>query len=196
MGGYGSGRRSHKPKVEECISLDSNQLNRDGCLKNGWNGSKVWTRNGAKISSIGMRATADHLYLGYKSELYGSVIQPVQIERMPCRYGGSRAYFKCKCDRRVIKLYCANKFFLCRQCNGIFHGSKNECAWDRSLRRRTKYRTRMGGDASLDAHEIPKPKGMWWRTYYRHQQTAQEAEQRAANDFILAAQRLVKLGSS
>jgi len=34
MGGYGSGRRSHKPKVEECISLDSNQLSRDGCLKN------------------------------------------------------------------------------------------------------------------------------------------------------------------
>ena len=196
MGGYGSGRRSHKPKVEECISLDSNQLSRDGCLKNGWNGSKVWSRNGAKISSIGMRATADHLYLGYKSEFYGSVIQPVQIERMPCRYGGSRAYFRCKCGRRVIKLYCLSKLFLCRHCSGIFHGSKNECSWDRSLRRRTKYRKRMGGDASQDALEIPKPKGMWWGTYYCLQERAQAAENRAANDFILATKRLVKLGSS
>ena len=76
----------------------------------------------------------------------------------------------------------------------FFMDQKNECAWDRSLRRRTKYRTRMGGDASLDAHEIPKPKGMWWRTYYRLQEVAQEAEGRAADDFITAAGRLVKVG--
>lgn len=196
MGGYGSGRRSHKPKVEECISLDSNQLSRDGCLKNGWNGSKVWSRNGAKISSIGMRATANFLHLGYHSDRYGSVNQHVRIERICCRFGGSRAYFLCECGRRVIKLYSISKLFLCRHCNGIFHGSKNECSWDRSLRRRTKYRKRMGGDASRDAHEIPKPKGMWWRTFYRLQETAHEAEKRAADDFILAAQRLVKLGSS
>ena len=194
MGGYGSGRRSHKPKVEECISLDSNQLNRDGCLKNGWNGSKVWSRNGVNISSIGMRATANFLHLGYRSDQYGSVAQHIQIERICCRFGGSRAYLQCECGRRVIKLYCASKLFLCRQCNGIFHGSKNESIWDRSLRKRTKYRSLMGGDASRDAHDIPKPKGMWWKTYYRLKETAHEAEQRAANDFILVAQRLAKVG--
>ena len=191
MGGYGSGRRSNKPKVEECISLDSNQLNRDGCLRNGWNGSKVWSRDGAKISSIGMRANADYLYLGYKSEIYGSIIQPLQIERIPCRYGGSRAYFKCKCGRRVIKLYCVHKFFLCRHCIGISHGSKNESRWDRSLRRRAKYRIRMGGDASQDAHEIAKPKGMWWRTYHLLQEATKSAEDRAAIDFIIAARRVL-----
>ena len=191
MGGYGSGRRSHKPKVEECISLDSNQLSKDGCLKNGWNGSKFWSRNGMKISSIGMRATANFLHLGYHSERYGSVNQHVQIERLRCRLGGSRAYFRCECGRRVIKLYCNSKLFLCRHCNGIFHGSKNECSWDRSLRQRTKYRRRMGGNASLEAYEIPKPKGMWWRTFYRLQETAHEAEKRAADDFIVSARKLL-----
>jgi len=93
MGGYGSGRRSTKPKVEECSSIDANQLNRDGCLKNGWNGTTTWSRNGKKFSSIGMRATANYLHLGYSSEHYGSVIQPIRIERLPCRFGGSRAYF-------------------------------------------------------------------------------------------------------
>jgi len=83
VGGYGSGRRSTKPKVEECSSIDANQLNRDGCLKNGWNGTTTWSRNGQKFSSIGMRATADYLHLGYSSEQYGSVIQPIRIERHP-----------------------------------------------------------------------------------------------------------------
>ena len=77
MGGYGSGRRSTKPKVEECSSIDANQLNRDGCLKNGWNGTMAWSRNGKKFSSIGIRATANYLHLGYSSEHYGSVIQPI-----------------------------------------------------------------------------------------------------------------------
>ena len=189
MGGYGSGRRSNKPKVEECISLDSNQLSKDGCLKNGWNGSKFWSRNGAKISSIGMRATANFLHLGYRSDRHGSVAQHVRIEHFSCQFGGSRAYFRCECDRRVIKLYCISKLFLCRHCNGIFHGSKNESRWDRSLRRRTKYRRRMGGDASRDAHEIPKPKGMWWRTFHLLQEATKSAEDRAAIDFIIAARR-------
>jgi hypothetical protein len=193
MGGYGSGRRSTNPKVEECILLDSNQLTRDGCLKNGWNGIMTWSRNGVKSSSIGMRTTANYLHLGYRSERYGSVIQPIRIERLPCRYGGSRAYFTCECGRRIVKLYGFGKHFLCRHCHGLFHSSKNEGFWDRSLRQRTKHKRRLSGDASLEAYEMPKPKGMWWKTYYRLQEAAQAAEGRAADDFIIAARRLVKV---
>ena len=139
MGGYGSGRRSSKPKVEECNSLDANQLQRDGRLKDGWNGASIWSRRGVKISSVGMRTSADYLYLGYRSERYGSVIQPVRIERVPCRFGGSRAYFRCDCGKRVVKLYGLARLFLCRHCYGLFHSSKNEGFWDRSLRQRTKH---------------------------------------------------------
>ena len=194
MGGYGSGRRSTKPKVEECSSIDANQLNGDGCLKNGWNGTITWSRNGVKSSSIGMRTTANYLHLGYSSEQYGSVIQPIRIERLPCRFGGSRAYLRCDCGKRVVKLYGVSKYFRCRHCSGLFHYSKNEGFWDRSLRQRTKHRRRLSSDASLEAYEMPKPKGMWWRTYYRLQEVAQEAEKRAADDFIIAARRLVKVG--
>ena len=194
MGGYGSGRRSDKPKVEECNSLDANRLNRNGCLNNGWNGTTSWSRNGVKSSSISMRATADYLHLGYSSEQYGSVIQPIRIERLPCRFGGSRAYFRCDCGKRVVKLYGFGRYFLCRHCSGLFHYSKNEGFWDRSLRQRTKHKRRLSGDASLDACEMPKPKGMWWRTYYRLQRRAQVAEDRAADDFITEAGRLLKVG--
>jgi len=194
MGGYGSGRRSTKPKVEECNSLDANQLSRLGCFKNGLNGTMSWSRNGVKSSSIGMRTTANYLHLGYSSEQYGSIIQPIQIERLPCRFGGSRAYFRCNCGKRVVKLYGVGKYFLCRHCCGLFHYSKNEGFWDRSLRQRTKHRRRLTDNASLEAYEIPKPKGMWWRTYYRLQTAAQTAERRAEDDFIIAARRLVKVG--
>jgi len=79
-------------------------------------------------------------------------------------------------------------------CSGLFHYSKNEGFWDRSLRQRTKHKRRLSGDASLDAYEMPKPKGMWWRTFYRLQRRAQAAENRAADDFITAAGRLVNVG--
>ena len=76
----------------------------------------------------------------------------------------------------------------------LFNYSKNEGFWDRSLRQRTKHKRRLSGDASLDAYEMPKPKGMWRRTFYRLQRAAQAAENRAADDFIIAAGRLVKVG--
>lgn len=193
MGGYGSGRRSTKPKVEECSSIDANRLNRDGCLNNGWNGTMTWSRNGVKSSSIGMRTTTNYLHLGYSSEQYGSVIQPIQIERLSCRFGGSRTYFRCDCGKRVVKLYSLGRLFLCRHCYGLFHSSKNEGFWDRSLRQRTKHRRRLSEDTSLEAYEMPKPKGMWWKTYYRLQEAAQAAEGRAADDFITAARRMVKV---
>ena len=155
MGGYGSGRRSNKPKVEECNSLDANKLRRDGCLNNGWNGTSKWSRRGVKVSSINLRASADHLHLSYRSRGPGrdweDLDQSVLIERVPCRFGGSRAYFKCNCTRRVVKLYGAGRLFLCRHCYGLFHSSKNEGFWDRSLRQRTKHRRRLSGDASLEA---------------------------------------------
>jgi hypothetical protein len=67
------------------------------------------------------------------------------------------------------------------------YSSKNEGLWDRSLRQRTKHQRRLTDDGSLEAYEMSKPKGMWWRTFYRLQEAAQAAEDRAADDFIIAA---------
>ena len=100
MGRYGSGRHSKQPKIEECVSLDVNQLHSDGCLDNGWTGQSSWTRNGEKASSSGISASTESLHLSYYSKQYGTVYQSVTIERLPCRFGGSRAYFSCKCSKR------------------------------------------------------------------------------------------------
>ena len=194
MGGYGSGRRSDNPKIEDCNSIDANQLQGDGCLKNGWNGTMTWSRNGVKISSIIMRASTESLHLSYFTEEYGTVSQSVTIERLPCRFGGSRAYFRCKCNKRVVKLYAAGKHFLCRHCYHLPYSSKNEGHWDRALRQRNKRRRRLSRNVGLEAYVAQKPKGMWWRTYQRLQERAYEAEQRSDDEFIVMARRLVKMG--
>jgi len=76
----------------------------------------------------------------------------------------------------------------------MFHFSKNEGSWDRSLRQRSKRKRRLTDDGSLEAYEMPKPKGMWWQTFYRLQRAAERAEDRAADDFITAVGRLMKMG--
>ena len=194
MGGYGSGRRNYKPKIEDCNSLDANQLNRDGCLKSGWCGTTTWSRNGVKTSSIGMHASANSLDISYCTKEYGTVSQSVTIERIPCRFGGSRAYFTCNCIKRVVKLYSAGKHFRCRHCYHLPYSSKNESHWDRALRQRNKRRRRLSRNVGLEAYVAQKPKGMWWRTYQRLQERAYEAEQRSDDEFIVMARRLVKLG--
>ncbi|MDA9960215.1 hypothetical protein N9D19_01610 [Planktomarina temperata] len=40
---------------------------------------------------------------------------------------------------------------------------------------------------------MPKPKGMWWKTYHRLQGAAERAEDRVADDFIIAAKRFVRV---
>ena len=194
MGGYGSGRRSNNPKIEDCNSIDANQLNRDGCLKNGWYGTTTWSRNGVKTSSIGMHASNDSLHLDYSSKQPDSLIQHIRIERLPCRFGGTRVYFRCKYNKRVVKLYSVGKHFRCRHCYHLSYSSKNESQWDRALRQRNKRRRRLSRNVGLEAYMAQKPKGMWWRTYQRLQDRAYEAEQRSDDEFILMARRLVKMG--
>ena len=193
MGGYGSGRHSDKPKIEDCNSLNTNQLQKDGCLENGWNGTMIWSRNGVKISSIGIHASNDSLHLSYYTEEYGTVSQSLTIERLPCRFGGSRAYFRCKCSNRVVKLYSAGKNFRCRHCYRLPYSSKNESQLDRAIRHRNKQRRRLSGNIGLEASMAQKPKGMWWRTYQRLQERAHEAEQRSDDEFIVMARRLVRI---
>jgi hypothetical protein len=54
-----------------------------------------------------------------------------------------------------------------------------------TLRRANKIRHRLGGDASMTALFLPKPKGMWPRTYVRLRRHTFDAEMRADEAFAL-----------
>jgi hypothetical protein len=204
MGAFGSGRRGGdgRDTVEACRSIDVNQLHKSGCLRDGWAGSWQWTSGGEKVGSINLRAEADELHLSYRVRIAGGewedVAETVAIVYAPCRFGGDRPYFLCPgerkgvaCDRRVAKLHAAGRYFLCRHCYRLAYACQSEGAWDRTRRRASKIRRRLGGDPDMVAPFPKRPKGMWRQTYERLREQACAAEMLADEAFTRRAERLV-----
>lgn len=202
MGGYGSGRPSgyRRVKVESCRSIDVNRLHRDGCLAPGWRGGWEWKRDDERVASIVLRAKERCLVLSYGYRQHGekweNVEEPIPIIRVPCRFGGTRPYFRCPgvvngvaCSRRVAKLYGAGRYFLCRHCYRLAYASQSEASWDRARRRANKIRTRLGGEPGACLPFPDRPKGMWRRTYERLRREAMDAEELADAFFVMRAAR-------
>jgi hypothetical protein len=148
MGGFGSGRPSGvgRTTVDACRSIDVNRLQREGCLRPGYSGGWQWTRDGQRVASIQMRRDRDHVVLSYQTQQHGEEWQDIEqstsIVWMPCHFGGARPYFVCPgivngivCSRRVVKLYGAGMYFLCRHCYRLAYASQREDRYDRALRR-------------------------------------------------------------
>jgi hypothetical protein len=203
MGGFGSGRPVGfgRDTVEASRSIDVSRLHREGCLRPGWTGGWQWTRDGDKVASINLRAEADRLYLLYRVRIGGdweNVAETVRIVRVPCPFGGARAYFICPgvvngiaCGRRVAKLHGPGRYFLCRHCYCLAHASQSENGWDRAVRRVRKISRRLGGDLDIAESFPKKPKGMWQRTYNHLTERAFKAEAEADEAFALSAGRLL-----
>jgi hypothetical protein len=116
------------------------------------------------------------LHLSYKvrvgDEGREDVAESIHIVHLPCRFGGSRAYFICpgpgygtECGRRITKLRLSRRYFLCRHCNRLPYASQYEPLWQRALRRANKLKQRLGIDVGVDDRFPDKPMGMWARTY-------------------------------
>ena len=203
MGGVGSGRRrrSGRDLTEAYRSIDASALQRAGCFQPGWTGLWRWMQDDEQVGLINLRAEHDRLRLAYRVRVGGGewedVAETVCIAHVPCRYGGRRPYFYCPgvvsgvvCARRVAKLYCAGRYFLCRHCYPLVHASKSEGGLDRALRRANTIRQRLGGDPGMAAPFPPRPKGMWRRTYERLHRRTFEIEMRAEEALDLHVAKL------
>ena len=198
MGGFGSGRTGGRIKVEYCRSLDVNRLHRESCLDAGYRGGWHWSQDGRRTASIGMASTGDVMTLTYRIGEH-DVAEGVPIERLPCRYGGSRPFFRCpgivngqKCGRRVGKLYLVGRYFLCRHCHRLAYASQSETTLDRVYRKRDKRRAAMGAEPGAWGHIPPRPKGMWHRTYLRQRDAVFAADVASEEAFDIAARRFLK----
>ncbi len=174
MGGLGSGRPSSgRPVVEQFRSIDVNRLNREGLLSHDGVGAQLHWRDedGERVASVNVSYRDGWLRLNYSFREYDGdwqqVSEPVLIERVPCNYGKSRPYFRCpRCGRRCAKLHGASVRFLCRKCYRLSYACQAEAPWDRAIRRSNKIKRRLGGNGEWNEF-IPRPKGMWRRTYDR-----------------------------
>ena len=185
MGGSGSGRHWHfgaKDTTNDYRVLDVRRWQRDGYLEPGrWFGWQ-WTRAGETVASIQVRAESGRVILSYRHQQrsggeWKREDYPVYLDRTPCTYGGTRAWFRCSargCGRRVAILY-GGAIFACRHCHRLAYSSQREASHERATRRADKIWARLGWKPdSLDDPGWRKPKGMHQRTYERLSAEAEE----------------------
>jgi len=132
--------------------LDVDQLPKNGCLQPGCSSTCQWT-DGNEVVSINLRAEAERLHLSYTVRVgdreWRDVTDTIAIVHLPCRFGGSRAYFICPgprgtdCGRRTTKLHLSGRYFLCRHCNHLPYACQYENSWQRALRRTNKLKQRL-----------------------------------------------------
>lgn len=166
MGGYGSGFSGQaKATTRERQRLSIKEL---GNLYPGAWRSWRWTRGGEPNGAVQITAEDDALALTYQQPGGGEWQQRIDIERVPCPFGGSRPWFLCPhCGQRCGTLYLGRHGFTCRTCSRVAYASTRETSGDRAVRRAGKIRARLGWVPGVAYGHGPKPKGMHWQTFWR-----------------------------
>ena len=184
MGSYGSGRRSgYSRKIEDRLRIDIRELRKSGDLQRP--GSSVtcglYSGSGHLMSSVGLIIGERRVWFLYQTRdrHSGAALQEnrhsADIERMACRFGGTRPWFICpnsQCSRRVATIYLDDGELGCRHCHRLVYESQSETPADRARRRERKIRRKLGMGPNLFTPLADKPKSMHWRTYLKLRDTA------------------------
>jgi hypothetical protein len=177
MGGSSSGRHWNfgvKDTTDDYRVLDVRRWQRDGYLEPDSRFGWQWTRNGETLASIQVRAESNRVILSYRHQQRGggewkSEEYPIYLDRTPCTYGGTRAWFRCPaqgCGRRVAILY-GGAIFACRHCHRLAYPSQRDAPHERAAR--------LGWEPGiLNGPGWCKSKGMHGRTYERLSTEAEE----------------------
>jgi hypothetical protein len=174
VGGRGSGgwNDTGRATVEETTKLAMPVLRGCGVLEPGAYVILRWHRGVECCPSVDVHGEHNGVRLTYSADTDGSAARVVEefisLERRPCRFGGTRAFFLCpRCTRRALHLHLSNGRFVCRVCAQLTYASRRERERDRHLRAANKLRRRLGGEAGAVNAVPARPLGMWRRTYER-----------------------------
>jgi hypothetical protein len=200
MGGIGSGTHTRwdtRNRIDDMRALPIAKLARGGWLNSGGTCSYAWTTAGHRTGDIKVTAAAGHVVLSYQARSNGGEWQArsyaVQIERTPCHFGGTRAWFLCparKCGRRVAILY-GGAVFACRHCHQLAYPSENESRKDRTIRRAGRLRASLGWPPGIfNGSDWGKPKHMHCATFYRLERDYHQQEAQALGDMMEWLDRL------
>ena len=173
MGGPGSGRLlrfNTKPTIERQINIDIRWLKRQNGLIPGTKGKLSWSLQGNKRGAVHFEINKNSLILKYRHReqngTWEDVKQVIFFDQTPCNYGGFRMWFICpQCGKRVEILFGSNKYFLCRNCQGLTYTSCNTHPTKRLFNKANKLKEKIGVEPGIMDLIPDKPKGMHRSTF-------------------------------
>jgi hypothetical protein len=179
MGGYGSGRYTGMPAVEDGLTLDVNHLIRKKIIIPGKHvaGAITWTntRTGKKMAEIGYEAAmlpeeANWVRLHYSVNSH-PMNYKVALVTSPCNYGGSRWWWLCPLTARTVsKLHLppGGKTFASRKAYRLPYRSQRQAGIDRTHQQQARIYEKLGAKYDhFEGYIPPRPKGMHIKTYNR-----------------------------
>lgn len=118
--------------------IEMTYLHKNGYLCGWCRRSLGWTWHGQPSGSVVIEVNTGsfgpyYMELDYKArcgdeEDWRPMKYRVNLEAMPCRYGGQRWWFRCpntRCGRRCLVLYHCGDYFVCRTCAGLKYESQS-----------------------------------------------------------------------
>jgi hypothetical protein len=196
-----------RPTVEGSITLDVRHLNPAALVPyESVSGPIQWTwpNSGHPICRADYRATLGEqggtLHLisitrfgpnGVSTPMAG---QTIQLATTVPRYGGRRWWLVCpQTGRPVMKLYLppGEHVFASRQAHRLGYAVQRESRMEQAYRKAQKARAVIGGGPNLSEKLPGKPKGMRWRTYWRHVEAYRRAEQKTLGLLLASAEKIL-----
>ena len=157
-------QRRYRCSWDDIATLDADHMSSWGAFEAGklatieFDGSHLPT----KTMVFEMQDAGDHFRAFYEWTPHLkepiTVRSEVFIERRPCRFGGSRAYFVAPCcNRRVLRLAALDTGLQCARCGSVTWRSRREQPVHRAIRKADKLATQLGCESWRDRpNERPK----------------------------------------
>lgn len=203
MGGWNSGRSGGRPTADLSLRVDIAWMIRTGRAKPGAfiSGSLSWSygRNDP-AGSVSYKADMvdcfnSKLTLNYTR---GTAIDKEEVEQVvrliftEPYYGGTRWWMVCPFHGiRVAKLYLPNggDRFASRKAWRLGYHSQRIAHRDRPFEKLFRLQKKLGADQGWEAG-LPRPKGMWHRTYDKHFDRYLELDEQCAIEMMDMMSRL------
>jgi len=150
-----------RPTTDDRIHIDIRRWKHDGRLVPG--GMFITSAENDPLYSLEVHVADDHLIIHH-----AGTQQRVALDSTPCNFGGERPWLRCpECGRRAAILY-ANERFLCRLCHDLAWPVTREKELERAARALARTCRLLGVKPGFRIPLGQKPKGMRWKTYWRH----------------------------
>jgi len=203
MGGFGSGRYGGRPTVDVSLRVDLALMIRKGWISDGCKGagSLNWSRGGEPTASISYRYNMfdpddASLTLSYRQQRQGEDWtdrqQTIRLAYTVPPFGGRRWWMVCPVrGNRAGKLYLppGGDIFAGRLAWRLGYQSQRIAHRDRPFEALFRLQSKLGSDTGWE-QPIRRPKGMWRRTFERHEQRYWELDNQCAMEMMALVGRL------